>query len=333
MDMKKYIKTLSIISLLISVTLIFSENVSAKRNRTIPVSLSDNITDRIDTESTIFKQATKNLGIKLAITWSHDNDLRQISQINTLVSRKPNSIIIGTNSNSNIMRYRLNLLQNDNIKVLQYDSVVNGFTPDILFTFNYEALGRNLAFEALKNYDKGNILILMSKDKKLRSMLVVRGFLSVVSSKTYENNKTPEVKVVEVSDELRPVISTLTSSLSKNHISIVLSLSSKISKAIADVNQNSLLELSDLTLIGVGYRYQSLLQAMQQSKYKHIILGYTPYKNLSYATVYTFYYNSYIKNYKLKLKNINYNGKKIPAYLIPATVITDENKTALAGLQ
>ena len=174
--MNKYLKTTLIAAAL---TVISNAAMADAKNPKIGFSIDDLRVERWARDRDYFTAASEKLGAKVYVQSANASEQRQISQIENLISRGVDAIVI-VPFNATVLNNAVKEAKKAGIKVLSYDRLILNADIDAYISFDNEKVGEMQAEGVLKAQPKGNYYLLGGSPTDNNAKMLREGQLKIL---------------------------------------------------------------------------------------------------------------------------------------------------------
>ncbi|AMP00891.1 D-xylose ABC transporter, D-xylose-binding protein [Collimonas arenae] len=174
--MNKYLKTTLIAAAL---TVISNAAMADAKNPKIGFSIDDLRVERWARDRDFFTAAAEKLGAKVYVQSADASEQRQISQIENLISRGVDAIVI-VPFNATVLNNAVKEAKKAGIKVLSYDRLILNADIDAYISFDNEKVGEMQAEGVLKAQPKGNYYLLGGSPTDNNAKMLREGQLKIL---------------------------------------------------------------------------------------------------------------------------------------------------------
>lgn len=143
----------------VSAAVVATPALADKAHPKIGFSIDDLRVERWARDRDYFVAAAKELGAEVSVQSADANEQRQISQIENLISKKVDAIVI-VPFNSKVLTNTIKEAKKAGIKVVSYDRLILNADVDAYISFDNERVGEIQAEAILKMVPKGNYFLL-----------------------------------------------------------------------------------------------------------------------------------------------------------------------------
>jgi len=174
--MNKYLKTTLIAAALIVIS---NAAMADAKNPKIGFSIDDLRVERWARDRDFFTAAAEKLGAKVYVQSADASEQRQISQIENLISRGVDAIVI-VPFNATVLNNAVKEAKKAGIKVLSYDRLILNADIDAYISFDNEKVGEMQAEGVLKAQPKGNYYLLGGSPTDNNAKMLREGQLKIL---------------------------------------------------------------------------------------------------------------------------------------------------------
>lgn len=308
---------LRILAILIIISLTF--NCYAAQIK-IGLLLDDLRISRWQTDRNYFVAKAMSLGTKVYVKSANGNVKKQIDQINNMIKRKVNVlVIIPTDSDS--LSVPIAAAQAAGIKILAYDRLIKNADIDLYVSFNNVQVGEMQANAILSEKPKGNYFLLGGSPNDNNAHMFREGQMNVLQPAIDRG----DIKIV--GDEWATAWS---SDVAQKHIAKFLRNSSKLDAIVASNDGTAggaIMALTSKNLAGkviVSGQDAELGALRRIVKNLQIMTVYKPIKTLAEASAILAIKLANRENIETN-STINNGKKNVPAKLLTPVAVTNKN--------
>ncbi|MDQ7989719.1 MAG: D-xylose ABC transporter substrate-binding protein [Candidatus Dactylopiibacterium sp.] len=168
-----------IAALVASTALVALPALASKEKPVIGFSIDDLRVERWTRDRDYFLEAAKGLGAEVHVQSADANEQRQISQIENLIARKVDVIVI-VPFNSKVLTNTIRDAKKAGIKVVSYDRLILNADVDAYISFDNERVGAMQAEGVVKVVPKGNYYLLGGAPTDNNAKLLRAGQMKVL---------------------------------------------------------------------------------------------------------------------------------------------------------
>ncbi len=169
----------SLLGLALTASLLLPTALADKANPKIGFSIDDLRLERWTRDRDYFIEAAEKLGAKVYVQSADASEQRQISQIENLISRGVDAIVI-VPFNAKVFDHVLAEAKKENIKVISYDRLILNADVDAYISFDNVKVGEMQAQGVLNKTAKGNFFLLGGAPTDNNAKLLREGQMAVL---------------------------------------------------------------------------------------------------------------------------------------------------------